>query len=89
MRYGGSCKGQAELRRSLPGRETEGNGNAEQGKSSFTFTLQFASSHVLQYAHIGGEISSHQEQLKMTEKDLRDFKDINKRYTDQLVKVKV
>lgn len=41
------------------------------------------------YAHIGGEISSHQEQLKMTEKDLRDFKDINKRYTDQLVKVKM
>ncbi|KAG1844660.1 hypothetical protein DFJ58DRAFT_26251 [Suillus subalutaceus] len=32
------------------------------------------------YAHIGGEISSHQEQLKMTEKDLRDFKEINKRY---------
>lgn len=41
------------------------------------------------YAHIGGEISSHQEQLKMTERDLRDFKDINKRYTDQLVKVKM
>ncbi|KAG1739598.1 hypothetical protein EDB19DRAFT_1828817 [Suillus lakei] len=41
------------------------------------------------YAHIGGEISSHQEQLKMTEKDLRDFKEINKRYTDQLVKVKM
>ncbi|KAG0697633.1 P-loop containing nucleoside triphosphate hydrolase protein [Suillus ampliporus] len=42
------------------------------------------------YAHIGGEISSHQEQLKMTERDLlRDFKDINKRYTDQLIKVKM
>ncbi|KAG2030192.1 P-loop containing nucleoside triphosphate hydrolase protein [Suillus americanus] len=41
------------------------------------------------YAHIGGEISSHQEQLKMTEKDLRDFKEINNRYTDQLVKVKM
>ena len=52
-------------------------------------TLVNLSSHLLQYAHIGGEISSHQEQLKMTERDLRDFKDINKRYTDQLVKVKV
>ncbi|KAG2126539.1 P-loop containing nucleoside triphosphate hydrolase protein [Suillus clintonianus] len=41
------------------------------------------------YAHTGGEISSHQEQLKMIEKDLRDFKEINKRYTEQLVKVKM
>ncbi|OAX38147.1 hypothetical protein K503DRAFT_770797 [Rhizopogon vinicolor AM-OR11-026] len=41
------------------------------------------------YAHIGGEISSHQDQLKLTEKDLRDFKNINQRYTDQLVKVKM
>ncbi|KAH7885017.1 ALG6, ALG8 glycosyltransferase family-domain-containing protein [Phlebopus sp. FC_14] len=41
------------------------------------------------YAHIGGEISSHNETLKQVEKDLREYKDINKRYTDQLVKVKV
>ncbi|KAH7924955.1 hypothetical protein BV22DRAFT_469854 [Leucogyrophana mollusca] len=40
------------------------------------------------YAHIGGEISSQGEQLKQWEKDLREFKDINKRYTEQLVKVK-
>ena len=43
----------------------------------------------LQYAHIGGEISSLSETLKQVEKDLREYKDINKRYTDQLVKVKV
>ncbi|KAG8214897.1 hypothetical protein J3R82DRAFT_10069 [Butyriboletus roseoflavus] len=41
------------------------------------------------YAHIGGEISSHSETLKQVEKDLREYKDINKRYTDQLVKVKM
>ncbi|KAH0832358.1 P-loop containing nucleoside triphosphate hydrolase protein [Lanmaoa asiatica] len=41
------------------------------------------------YAHIGGEISSHGETLKQVEKDLREYKDINKRYTDQLVKVKM
>ncbi|KAG9308463.1 P-loop containing nucleoside triphosphate hydrolase protein [Chiua virens] len=41
------------------------------------------------YAHIGGEISSHNETLKQVEKDLREYKDINKRYTDQLVKVKM
>ncbi|KAG0694890.1 hypothetical protein DFH29DRAFT_297801 [Suillus ampliporus] len=42
------------------------------------------------FAHIRGEISSHQEQLKMTERNLlRDFEGINKRYTDQLIKVKM
>lgn len=41
------------------------------------------------YAHIGGEISSLSETLKQVEKDLREYKDINKRYTDQLVKVKM
>ncbi|KAF8836218.1 hypothetical protein BDN67DRAFT_974411 [Paxillus ammoniavirescens] len=41
------------------------------------------------YAHIGGEISSHNETLKQVEKDLREYKDVNKQYTDQLVKVKM
>ncbi|KAG6379376.1 P-loop containing nucleoside triphosphate hydrolase protein [Boletus reticuloceps] len=41
------------------------------------------------YAHIGGEISSHNETLRQVEKDLREYKDTNKRYTDQLVKVKM
>ncbi|KAL4080977.1 P-loop containing nucleoside triphosphate hydrolase protein [Scleroderma citrinum] len=41
------------------------------------------------YAHIGGEISSLSQTLKQVEKDLREYKDINKRYTDQLVKVKM
>jgi hypothetical protein len=42
-----------------------------------------------QYAHIGGEVSSHKSQLKTWEEDLKDFKDINKRYTEQLIRVKV
>jgi len=43
----------------------------------------------LQYARLGGEISTLRDQLDMLQKDLDDFKDINKRYTDQLVKVKM
>ncbi|KAG9312669.1 hypothetical protein JVU11DRAFT_7085 [Chiua virens] len=35
------------------------------------------------YAYIGGEISSHNETLKQVEKDLREYKYINKRCTDQ------
>ncbi|KAI6096209.1 hypothetical protein EV401DRAFT_1143963 [Pisolithus croceorrhizus] len=41
------------------------------------------------YAHLGGEISSLNETLKQVERDLREYKDANKRYTDQLVKVKM
>lgn len=41
------------------------------------------------YAHLGGEISSLNETLKQVEKDLREYKDTNRRYTDQLVKVKM
>ena len=43
----------------------------------------------LQYAHIGGELSSIKDQVKTQEKDMREFKDIHRRYKDQLVKVKV
>lgn len=42
-----------------------------------------------QYSHIGGVLTSSREQLTTWEKDLRDFKDINKKYTDQLIKVKM
>lgn len=42
-----------------------------------------------QFSHIAGELSSHKSQLKTWEADLKEFKDINKRYTDQLIKVKV
>lgn len=42
-----------------------------------------------QYASLGGEVSSQKSQLKTWESDLKEFKDINKRYTDQLIKVKV
>ncbi|KAF9219190.1 hypothetical protein BS17DRAFT_718386 [Gyrodon lividus] len=46
-------------------------------------------SKVCLYAHIGGEISSHNDTLRQVEKDLREYKDVNKQYTDQLVKVKM
>ncbi|KAI0304359.1 hypothetical protein B0F90DRAFT_1666864 [Multifurca ochricompacta] len=39
-------------------------------------------------AHIGGELTSLRAQLQTLEKDLGDYKNINKKYTDQLVKVK-
>ncbi|KAH9891681.1 hypothetical protein C8Q73DRAFT_746760 [Cubamyces lactineus] len=41
------------------------------------------------YSHIGGELSSYKAQLKTLENDARDFKDIGKRYRDQLIKVKI
>ncbi|KAJ7459863.1 hypothetical protein FB451DRAFT_1182155 [Mycena latifolia] len=41
------------------------------------------------YSHLAGELSSSRSQLKSLEGDLKDFKDINKKYTDQLIKVKM
>ncbi|KAJ6508778.1 hypothetical protein C8R45DRAFT_1050733 [Mycena sanguinolenta] len=41
------------------------------------------------YAHMAGELSSSRSQLKGLESDLKDFKEINKKYTDQLIKVKM
>lgn len=41
------------------------------------------------YSHIAGEVSSHKSQLKALESDLKEFKDINKQYTDQLIRVKM
>ena len=43
----------------------------------------------LQYSHIGGELSSYKAQLKTLESDAQDFKNIHKKYRDQLIKVKV
>ncbi|KNZ73056.1 DNA repair protein RAD50 [Termitomyces sp. J132] len=40
------------------------------------------------YSHIAGEVSSHQSQLKALEADLKEFEDINKKYTEQLIRVK-
>ena len=42
-----------------------------------------------QSAHIGGELTSLRAQLQTLDKDLGDYKDTNKKYTDQLIKVKV
>ncbi|KAK7469247.1 DNA repair protein rad50 [Stygiomarasmius scandens] len=41
------------------------------------------------YSHIAGEISSYRTQLKTVEDDLKEFKDVVKNYTDQLIKVKM
>ncbi|KAJ7095861.1 hypothetical protein B0H15DRAFT_827394 [Mycena belliarum] len=41
------------------------------------------------YSHLAGELSSSRNQLKSLENDMKDFKDINKKYTDQLIKVKM
>ena len=42
-----------------------------------------------QYAHIGGELSSLKDQVETLEHDLAEFQNINRRYKDQLIKVKV
>lgn len=42
-----------------------------------------------QYAHIGGELSSLKGQVETLEHDLTEFGNINRRYKDQLIKVKV
>ncbi|KAK0221652.1 P-loop containing nucleoside triphosphate hydrolase protein [Armillaria fumosa] len=41
------------------------------------------------YSHIAGELSSLRAQLKQSEKDMKEFKEIDTKYTDQLVKVKM
>ncbi|PIL22506.1 hypothetical protein GSI_15195 [Ganoderma sinense ZZ0214-1] len=41
------------------------------------------------YAHIGGELSSLKSQLKTFENDMSDFKNANKKYRDQLIRVKM
>ena len=42
-----------------------------------------------QVAHLQGALASDTAQMKSFESDLKEFKDINKRYRDQLIKVKV
>lgn len=42
-----------------------------------------------QFSHIGGEISSHKSQLEVLEADAKEYKEAHKKYTDQLIKVKV
>ncbi|KIK01859.1 hypothetical protein K443DRAFT_678003 [Laccaria amethystina LaAM-08-1] len=41
------------------------------------------------YNHLAGELSSQKSQLRSLESDFKEFKDINKKYTEQLVRVKV
>ncbi|KAJ7069782.1 hypothetical protein C8F01DRAFT_1113982 [Mycena amicta] len=41
------------------------------------------------YAHLAGELNSQRSQLKGLETDMKEFKDVNKKYTDQLIKVKM
>ncbi|KAH9042066.1 hypothetical protein EDB85DRAFT_2071691 [Lactarius pseudohatsudake] len=40
-------------------------------------------------AHIGGELTSLRAQLQTLEKDLGEYKDTGKKYTDQLIRVKM
>ncbi|THH19195.1 hypothetical protein EW146_g1924 [Bondarzewia mesenterica] len=40
-------------------------------------------------AHTGGELQACKGQLKQLEKDLREYKGIDKKYTEQLIKVKM
>ncbi|KAF7987104.1 hypothetical protein HWV62_291 [Athelia sp. TMB] len=41
------------------------------------------------YAHIAGELSSDRSLVKTWEGDLKEYKDINQKYTQQLIKVKM
>ncbi|KAF8627436.1 hypothetical protein AX17_006250 [Amanita inopinata Kibby_2008] len=41
------------------------------------------------YSHIAGELSSHKAQLESWESDYKEFKDVSRKYTDQLIKVKM
>lgn len=45
--------------------------------------------HYYKYSMLSGEITSMKRQLEEYRKDHAEFKGITKRYTDQLVKVKV
>ncbi|KAI0755005.1 hypothetical protein C8Q80DRAFT_404011 [Daedaleopsis nitida] len=40
-------------------------------------------------ARVGGELNSLEDQLKTFENDMQDFKNVNKKYRDQLIKVKM
>lgn len=51
--------------------------------------MQKLTTHGPQYAHIGGELSSLKDQVQTLEYDLAEFENVNKRYKDQLIKVKV
>lgn len=42
-----------------------------------------------QYHQLTGELGSLKAALKTSENDLREFKDVHKQYTDQLIRVKV
>ena len=63
--------------------------NEMQQKVTIHVPFSLLSYDFYQSAHIGGELTSLRAQLQKLEEDLREFKDINKKYTDQLVKVKV
>ncbi|KAF7792625.1 hypothetical protein EIP86_003722 [Pleurotus ostreatoroseus] len=41
------------------------------------------------FAHLGGELSSLREQLRTLEHDSNEFKDVGRRYRDQLIRVKM
>jgi len=69
-------------------RETEMQSKVRRTYRPF-FVLSKLTTYDPQYAHIGGELSSLKDQVEMLENDLAEFGNINRRYKDQLVKVKV
>ena len=54
-----------------------------------SFVLRRLTTFGSQYAHIGGELSSLKSQAETLENDLAEFENVNRRYKDQLIKVKV
>ena len=54
-----------------------------------SFVLQDLTARGPQYAHIGGELSSLKDQVETLEHDLSEFENVNRRYKDQLIRVKV
>ncbi len=72
-----------------PEKEKEQKLQASVGYFVIEFSFRFSDCLWLKYSHIAGELSSLRAQLKQSEKDMKEFKEIDNRYTDQLVKVKV
>lgn len=59
-------------------------------RSAFRFSsLNPTLTPTFQYHQLTGELGSLKAQLKSLENDLKEFKDVHKKYTDQLIRVKV
>lgn len=43
----------------------------------------------LKFAHIGGEVSSLKDQVRVLQNDSKEFENVTQKYREQLIKVKV